>query len=160
MAHDVAAAIGRVHAQGDVELGVGIVPFRAGAVLSADLDAFEVALVDDVHHAGHGVGAVCRGSTAGEDVDALDELRRDRVHVHRGVARHAGDEATAIDQDQRPGGAQVTKVDRGHASAGDQEVGVGAAEGRRTHGRVLQQQLLDVGDAGRLDVFRADDLQR
>ena len=43
------------------------------AVRTIHLDAFEVALHDEVHDAGHGVRAVDRRRTASHDVDMVDE---------------------------------------------------------------------------------------
>ena len=78
-------------------------PCLGDAGLAADLEAFEVAPQDEVDDAGDGVRTVDGRVAAGDDVDALDEVVRDRVDVRRhGVVENVGgDVAAAVDQHQR-----------------------------------------------------------
>src|SRR5690606_30564615 len=133
--HHVAAVVAEVAAPGHVRLVGGHVTAVGDAVLGFDFETFEVGLVDEVHHARDGVRTVQRGRAAGQNVDALDELRLDHVQVDGRGTRHAGNDAAAVDHHQGAVGAEVTQIDGGHAGAGGEEVGVGAAQRRRTERR-------------------------
>ncbi len=64
---------------------------------------------DDVHHTGHGVGAVdCRGAVL-QDFDALDQRARDRGHV--GQTRQAAGPTLAVHEHQGTVLTQVVQVD-------------------------------------------------
>ena len=111
------------------------------AVLTVEGHAFEVLLVDDVHDTGDGVGTVDGRSAARQHVDALDELRRDGVVVHRGRARQTGHEAAAVNQRQRAIDAEIAQIDRRDASARGQEVRIRAAQGRCAERGILEQDV-------------------
>src|SRR3546814_11670166 len=56
---------------------------------------------NDIGGTGYGIGAIERGSAAGDDFDALDHSRRDHIDVDRRRRGRAGNPASAVDQRQR-----------------------------------------------------------
>src|SRR5205085_10028502 len=109
---DVALAAAEVLSGHDrSEIGRAGTRSRLGAV-EADLHAIEIAAKDEVDHAGDGVGTVDGRIAAGDDVDSIDKVRRDRVDVgYRGARQDVGgDVPTAIDQHQGALRAEAAKV--------------------------------------------------
>ena len=154
--HHVAAAVVEVVADGDVAEVVGAAAVGGVAVLQLEALALEVAALDEVDHARHRVGAVQGRRAAGDDVDPVQRLGRDGVHVHRAAAGAAADLAVAVDQHQGAGGAQVAQADLLDALVAD-GVGGGAAVVADAHLRGALQQVDHVGEAGELDVAAVDD---
>ena len=97
-----------------------------GPVLGVDLQAFEVALHDEVDDAGDGVRAIGRRGAAGQHFHPLDQLGRDLVEVGRGVGIAgvgiADPQPPAVDQDQGTLLAQTAQVGRGDAARTGQRV--------------------------------------
>ena len=137
---DVAAIVGEVPAgKGAHIISAGVAIF-ADARLAADLHAVIVALQDEVDDARNGVGAVDRRIAAGDDVDPLDEIGRDRIHVGRvGVEQDvAGNVAASVDQNERALRAEAAKIEQVQAG-GAQELGrVGLAERAAQRRKVVQ----------------------
>ena len=59
-------------------------------LVHTEIDAGEVLLGDEVDDTGHGVGAVGRRGAAGQDVDAVDQRKRDVVQVDAAARVGAG----------------------------------------------------------------------
>ncbi len=95
---------------------VGLTVLVDHAVVGVDFHAFEVATQLEVQHAGDGVGAVNRRGAAGDDFDVLDQQTRDGVDVDSQVARRGADVATAVNQGQRPAGAERAQVGEGQTT--------------------------------------------
>src|SRR4029077_7868762 len=109
-----AAILGESAADGQrPEAGVGTA-FGGAPALAANADAIEMVLEDEIDDAGDCFGAVHRRRTAGDDIDALDEVGRNHIDVDHacGTGRVARDEASTIDEHQRPVVAEVAQVDR------------------------------------------------
>ncbi|WBY07890.1 hypothetical protein PIB19_21980 [Sphingomonas sp. 7/4-4] len=157
---DIAAPIGEVAAGGEVRRILTVVALLGNARLGIELHAFEILAVDEVDHTGDGIRTVYRRGAAGQHVDPLDERARDHRQVDLRRARHAGDDAAAVDQHQGTIGAKIAQIDRREACtdravvrciarlAGQAECGVGL------------QDFLDVEAARVLDIFGGDRLQR
>src|SRR5690606_36496430 len=98
-------------------------------------------------HAGDGVGTVDGRGAILQDLDALDDRRRDRVEVDRAAQRL--DPATAVDEDQGARGAEVAQRDLGRAVTAVVEgaVDAGAVRGnaRQDFGYRGDALLLDRG---------------
>src|SRR5690606_23033706 len=105
---------------------------------------------------GDSVGTVQRGGAAGQDVDPLNELRRNDVEIDSRRARQTRDNAAAVDQDQSAVRTEVAEVNSGYTCAGEQKRGVGAAQCRSPECRVLKEQFLDISDAGIGNALRID----
>src|SRR5690606_17743559 len=87
------------------------VTVRRHVALRRDLYALEVVPHDDVDDSGHGVRAVNRGRSAGQDLDALDHVHRNRVEVD-GIARRRAEprhEALPVDEHERALAAEVSE---------------------------------------------------
>src|SRR5205807_7738140 len=93
-------------------------------VVGVDLDAFVMRIHHEVDHAGDCVGTVDGGGTAGQYVNALDQLGRDLVEVRRvGRAARTGDtagaarlHAPAVDEHQGALRAEIAQADRDRKS--------------------------------------------
>ena len=81
-------------------------------VLRVHSQTFEIPAQDEVHHAGHGVGAVHRRRAAREDFDAIDQEVGDGPDIHGRGALQATDMAAAIDENQGPFRAESAQVER------------------------------------------------
>ncbi len=133
----VAAVVGEVAADGQVVAAALGVAELGDAPAALELDAFEIVLEDEVDDAGHGVGAVNGRGTAGDQVNAFDQGDGDGVGVdHAGQVE--GNDATAVDQNQGPVGAQAAQVDGGAAT---RAVVDARADGRQGDRQVLDQFL-------------------
>src|SRR5262249_42196930 len=133
--HDVGLAAGEGGAPGARDLVVDVVLVLGLAVQHRAGEAFHAVLQDEVHHAGHGVGAVGGGRPAGHHVDVVDQGGGDLVGVD-GAGGGDGHVALAVDQHQGAGHAQAAQVDVGLAGGADAEGGVRRA-GRVAEGRDL-----------------------
>ena len=94
--------------------------------LGAGLDAVEIAPGDEVHHPGHGVGAVDRRGALGQHLDPLQGQGREDIGIGQGVVHARQRQAVTVDQDQggvRGAGPQAVDGRRIRAGA------IGAAEG-------------------------------
>ena len=108
---------------------VAAVAIGGDAALAADADAVIVAAKDEVDDAGDGVRAVDRRIAAGDDVDPLEQIGRDRVDVDDILAGDRRDVAAAVDEDQRARGTLAAKVELVEAGGADELGRVGLAEG-------------------------------
>src|SRR5690606_32547453 len=99
------------------KLQVNAVAATVGGRAGSDLRGIplEVFAGDDVYHAGNCVGAVDRRSTAGQDLDALNDRGRNGAHVDHVVVAvirlRVLCRATSVDQSQRVARAKVAQVD-------------------------------------------------
>ncbi len=118
------------------------------AALAADLEALIVAAQHEVDDARDGVRTVNGRVAARHDVDALDQVVRDRVDVHRhGVVENvARDVAAAVDQHQGALRAEAAKIEQVEAGDADAEARILLGEGRAQL-RQLVQDLTDIGVA-------------
>ena len=121
-----------------------------------DLEAIEPCVEDEVDDTGNGIRAIDGGRAAGQDFDALDDRRRDAVDIGNGKARIARHQPMAVDQDQRPNGAEAAKVDRcGTCHAGQIELAL-----RRIDLRKVIENLFCVGRALQFEFFAFDHRNR
>ena len=135
------------------ELGLDelvVVLVAVGRRAHAHLDALELVVEDEVHHACDRVRPVHSRSTAGEDVDALHHERRNDADVGRFCG--AGRQALAIDQGQ---GTTRTKTAKVNGRVTQCTVVVKGIE-RWRHLRILVDQILCAGNAGVLEFFLLD----
>ena len=136
---DVTATVGEVGAPhtGD-ELRRAIAALR-DAGLAAQRQTVVVALEDEVDDTGNRVRTVNRGVTAGHDVDTLEQVGRDGVHVDQVIAGQGRDVATTVDENQRTAGAEAAKVEQVEACGTDEAGRVALAEGGTQRRKVVQR---------------------
>ena len=128
------------------------------AVVGVDLDAFVMRVHHEVDHAGDCVGTVYGGGTAGQHVNALDQLGRDLVEVGRvGRAAGTGDTARAprlhappVDEHQGALRAEIAEADSVDADRADR-VTRGRLGGNR---RQVLQHVFGAHQARLLNVDR------
>ncbi|EGY02061.1 hypothetical protein AZA_04487 [Nitrospirillum viridazoti Y2] len=106
---DMAATVVDVAAEGQVGTIFGAAMLGA-AVGDRALDTLEIPIQDEVHHAGHGIGAVDRRRTARQHVHPLDQRHRDAADVD-GIAEAERGRPGAVDQHQRPALPEVAQVE-------------------------------------------------
>ncbi len=149
--HDVAVAVAGVHAEQGREARFPPVAFRRRHGLGVHFDAFEVILQDEVHDAGHGVGAVHGRSAARDRLDALDGGRGDRVGVdnQRGVRRLC---AAPVDEHERAVRADTAQVQAADAERG-RRARLQALVELRAFGHELRHLIEDAFDAQRARVL-------
>ena len=108
----VDGARGQRHVAGRQEREVGgiVVLVLVEAVVGIQLDALVMRVHHEVDDAGDGVGAVHRGGAAGQNVSALNQVRRDLVDVRLGREAEGGarGHAAAVDQHHRAARAEAT----------------------------------------------------
>ena len=144
---DVAATVGEVGAEDSRGVEVEVIARLRDAALGIELQALEILLEDEVDDACNGIRTVNgRCAAARQNFDALDQRRRDSGEVHRVATGHARDVTTAVDEHEGAVDAEIAQVDRRDAGARRIEGVGGAAVGRRTEGRVLEELVLDVDD--------------
>jgi hypothetical protein len=145
---DVAAAAGEIVADHRRDILIAAEAARGDSGLAADLDALIVAAQHEVDDAGDGVRTVDGRIAAGDDVDPLDQVVRNRIDVRRdGVVQDVGgDVAAAVDEHERAEraeAAQIEQVEARNADAGARILlGIGAAQ----LGQVVQR-VADIGVA-------------
>ncbi len=149
------ATISEIAAEGDISVVARPIASLGDAVLAADFDAVEVVAQAEVHHAGDGVRTVNRRCAASDDVDAVDQERRDGVEIDdlRRIEEHR---ATAIDQHQGAGRAEAAQVKGGDAAARVVRKGCGA----RNDLRQSVEHLLDVDCSRKLEFLVLDNRDR
>ena len=91
-------------------LKLTIIVVLVEAVVAIDLETFEIVVHDEVHNTGNSVGTVGRRCTAGQYVNALNQLGRDRVDVWCRDVQRAVWKAAAVHQNQSTLGAETAKV--------------------------------------------------
>ena len=109
--------------------------------MTTDLHAVEIALEDEVDDAGNGVRTVNGRVAARHDVDALNQVGRDRVDVRDGGrAQNVGGHVTpTVDQNQgalRRKAAKVKEVESGDTDA---EAWILLSERAAQLGKVVQR---------------------
>jgi hypothetical protein len=129
---DVAAAAGEIGARQDRGILVAGVAHLADAGLAAHLHALVILLQYEVDRTRDRVRAVDRRAAAGDQIDALDQVGRERVHVGRdGVAQQiAADVAAAVDEDQRALRAETAQIEQVEAARAEEARRILLAEGR------------------------------
>ena len=136
---EVATTLVKAAAKSSSDVAVLAIALRGLAEVHIQLAALELASQEHVVHAGDGARAVSGRSTAGHNVHALDEHRRNEVEIDA-ITLVGGDEAAAIDQVQRAAAkewVQTTQVGDGRTG---EKVGV-AGGGRRVVRHVRRQRL-------------------
>ena len=160
--HEAACVRARTgnHAEGNLVAKAGVL---IGEEAGVEIEALEVVLGDEVHHAGDGVGTVQGGGAVFEDLHPLQHHRRHHgVGVHASAAgrRHpAGGVAATVHQRQRRTLAEVAQIDGNAALAAAAVEGAGANPAAGLVGQA-QQELLHVGNVRLLDVHCGNHRQR
>ena len=151
---DVAATFGKILAGGDAAEIRSAIATRRNAALSAKADTIEIIVEDEVDDAGDGIGAVHGRIAAGHDIDPLDEIGGDGVHVDPFDARRRRDLTTTVYQCQRAGRAETAKVKRIDAGRADETGRVRLTEG----GAQLRQlvQRITEREIARRQIFGRD----
>ena len=154
---DVAAAVGEVQAVHRRDILVGAEARPGCRRLPRTWKPVEIAAQDEVDDARDGVRTVNGRIAAGHDVDALDQIVRDRVDVrrHRVVQDVGGDVAAAVDQHQGALRAEAAQIEQVEAGDADAEAGILLGEGAAQLRQVVQR-LTDVGVALLEDALAAD----
>ncbi len=116
------------------------------AILSICLKALELVIKYEVDDASHCVGAIYGRSAAGHNIHALNQSRRDHVHIDDSILV-IGNEALPIDKDQRPLLGQIAKVDRGRTFIAI----VCLASDTRNSLRNIPENIFHRSSAGQLD---------
>jgi hypothetical protein len=156
-------------AGGEADERVVVVALAGHAGLGLRAEALVVLLEHEVHDAGDGIGTVDRRCAARDDVDALEQVRWNRIRVDRQCTVGTCDMASAIDEHQRALLAEATQIEEVDAGSADEARRVGARESAAQRRQVIQrvadrrdtrgQQLLgrQLGDwSRRLDVAVRD----
>ena len=138
------------------ELAVVAVIVVVNRILSVELEAFEIRIDDEVDNASHSVGTVHRGSTARKHVNTLEHGGRDYVDVSSRRRRVTRDETTAVDENERPLGAETAKVQSGRTRRAVGDVRALTCENLRK--RV--DEIFDAGRTGLSDFCRRNDCDR
>ena len=164
--HDVAAPVARIDAEQTRRARLAGLTVLHRAVLHVEVHAFEILARDEVHDAGHGVGAVHRGGAARDDLDALDRGRRDRVQVD-GHRRVDGHRTIAVEQHEVAIRAEAAQAQhrgaRCHRRAREDELAVLDLRVTRRRGhelRELVQRVFHRDRALRLERGSVDRLDR
>ena len=123
---DVAAAVGEVLAVHRRDVLVAAEAVSARRRPGRGSGSRHSLAQDEVDDAGDGVRTVNRRVAAGDDVDALDQVVRDRVDVGRhGIVEDVGgDVAAAVDQHQGALRAEAAKIEQVEAGDADAEARV------------------------------------
>ena len=151
--HRTAAIVER-RTDGSVELVTGRIAAAGQRVAAADLETFNVAQLE-VDDTGDRVRTVNGRGAAGHDFDAAQQELRDGVEVDDlvGIVEHP---ATAVNQHQGAGRAEVTQVQRNSAVAGVvREAGDAGKDLRQG-----VEHLLDIDRTGQTEFFGRNDSDR
>ena len=128
-----------------VEREAGAVsPFvTEGVVARVDVGrpGFQVLAADDVHHPTHGIRAVEGRRSAFDDFDASDVVEVQAAVV--GIVHCLASQALAVDEKEHGIAAEAAHVERCLLAHGKAEL---------QSGKLLCQQILNVGSVGNLDV--------
>ncbi len=164
--HEEVPAVGAA-AERDVA-GPGLaVADRVVAVVGVQRKAVGLLLRDDVDDARDRIRAVQRRGAVGQDLDAIDDARRDRVEIDRSRDARRGrlvHPAQAVDEDQRALRTEVAQRNRRRAGADaaavrrETEV-AGRVEfrvERRTRNRESLDDIADRAETRRFDVLGRD----
>src|SRR6185437_65325 len=113
--HDIALAVRRIGAEQCRKLGLSGMPVLHRAVLRIEIDALEMLLEDEVHHAGDRISAVDRRCAAGDRLDSVNGRGGNGVQIdrHGRIDRYG---AHAVDQYQVTVRSQAAKAQRRRAS--------------------------------------------
>src|SRR3569623_1795498 len=150
--HEVSASAREAGAEGPIEPITMSVAARRNTILDTERETAQVLLQDDVHHARDRAGTIGRGGAAGHDVGPFDKAYRDVVQIV------VADEATPVDQGERPVRTQAAQVSRCGTRGGI------AGRHRGTHRRpelwLVVQGLLYVQRRGLADFALTEDSRR
>ena len=129
------------------------------AVTRPDLGTTVASAQDDVDDTGDRIGAVNRGRSIEEDLDAVDHADRNLVQVDEGrrASRNNCRHASAVDQHQGRSETQPPQRDAARAAGARDVVLVPGAE---AVGRELLQHFGEGHGARARDLFPRDDLDR
>ena len=152
---DIAAVIGQIRT-GNHREAVALKRIVLGKTgLRTHADALEIVAQYEVDHARYRVGAIGRRRAAGDRLDALDQIDRDRIDIYTGAAGAAGNVALAAHQHQRSRLAEAAQVQRVQARGADKAAAVAGAEGRGK-GRQIVEQIAQIGAAGTEHIVGVD----
>jgi hypothetical protein len=143
--------------------GLGRFLFLAAAIGSAGNPgtgflAVEILAKNKVHHPAHGVRAINRGGTVGENIHARQRAERDHRQIDEIAAIVGGRDAVAVDENERRVAAQAAQV---YARPVDGIGRIAAARERRKRlvrcaaAKILGhafQELLDASRPGKIDI--------
>src|SRR5690349_6239619 len=107
----MAATISKRHAGSRRRLPVLIVAVRGLTALDVELHPGIGFIENKVHDAGYRIRTVGGSRAARDDLDVLDQALWKRVDVHRAL-RERAHRATAVEQHERAGIAERTKIHR------------------------------------------------
>ena len=156
---DIAAVIGQIRTGNHRETAAlkRIVLGKTG--LRTYADALEIVAHNKVDHARYRVGAIGCRRAAGDRLDALDQVNRNRIDVHTCAAGAAGNVALAAHQHQRSPHAEAAQVQRAQACGADKAAAVAGAESRGK-GRQIVEQIAQIGAAGTEHIVGVDLIYR
>ncbi len=143
--YEITAVIIEVTAHNALDDDIGRIAFARDTRADIEVIALIIIAQDEVDHTGHRVGTVERGSTTGQNLDALNKLGRDGTDIDGLRALKAGNVTAAIDEGQCPvttHTAQVEGVGTGRTVAICID-GTGGDEGRNV-----------IDDIGKIDLTR------
>ena len=120
--------------------------FCAGlAILETELGTVDVLAGDEIDHACDCVGTVDRAGTFLQDLDPIDQVDGNQVHIHRRGDATQNSDAVAIEQHERPFGAEAAQLYVGIAGAAAVvDLGIDRRSGDR---RNPLHELADARDA-------------
>ena len=131
--------------------GSGVdVPIIGRAALEIALEALEPVVQGDVDDAGHGIGTVRGRCAAGDDLQVLDQRRRDDVRVDA-ARRLGGRHAPTIDEQQGAGRPEAAQIE---IAGGDRHAAPADILIRR-ESRHVHDQVRDARDGLRLQLLAA-----
>src|SRR3546814_15174639 len=103
-------------------------------VCSSDLGAGEIVAKADIYHPGDGIRPVKRRGAVGEDLNALDERRRNEAQIRERTEESAQRQAVADDKRASRGRPQATQEivsERSGESRGQHETKRGGGGGQK-----------------------------
>ena len=152
---DIAAVIGQIRT-GNHREAVALKRVVLGKTgLRTHAHALEIVAQYKVDHARYRVGAVGRRRAAGDRLDALDQVNRNRIDVHTGATGAAGNVALAAHQHQRSPHAEAAQVQRAQTRGANKAAAVAGAVGRGK-GRQIVEQIAQIGAAGTEHIVGVD----
>lgn len=126
---DIAGAFGKIASPDERGIVAGAIALAGDVPLRVDAEALEILLHDEVDDAGDRVRSIDRRCPTREDLDPLDQGRRDEVEVSlrspEGAPRH---HALAVDERQRARRTQSSQVDVGDTTGAAWIGGLGEGE--------------------------------
>ena len=118
------------------------------AALAPNAETFKITTQDEVCDTRDRVRAIECGVAAGDDIDALDQVERDRADVGGIGPRYGRDDAATVDQRERTGGAKTAQIEQAEPGSADAGGRVCLAE-RGTELRKLERRRSRVSELRR-----------